>query len=80
MVTIFFSDVWLKFWLEDVQAFKIDCLNQANGTQIDCDPNLMDLPNAVYYRTVYIGNCYIFFQPPTHFIPLLLVLKTWVKL
>ena len=78
MATIFFSDVWLKFWLQDVQKFKLDCLDRTNGTT-ECDPNLMDLPNADYYRTVYIGESYISFRPTNLFNPLFLVVQACPK-
>lgn len=56
MAAIAFGDIWLKLWLEDVKKFTKDCSNSSllNGT--DCNPQLMDLPNAPYYRNVYYGT------------------------
>ena len=57
LLIIFFSDIWLKLWLDDVSAFTKECSSQLEiDNTTNCNPKLMDLPNASYYHYVYIGK------------------------
>jgi len=77
MGLVYFSDIWLKIWVSNVEGQISDLCDSGNASNLsisvnetkflpsvdNCETvNLMDLPYSHYYKNVYLGNSYFHIQ------------------